>query len=183
MMVSLLAMMQGAEGGSLNLPGPFQPGFGLFFWTLFVFLLLLFLLSKTAFPWMLKAVEEREQRLIRLSSEAQAARDEAAALLEQQKLALNNARSEAQALLKEARDASERERVLALEQARQEQHDLLERTRREIEREHEKAAAELRRETIDLAIAAASKVVGQRLELGEDRRLVEEYLATIGPAR
>ena len=40
--------------------------------------------------------------------------------------------------------------------------------------------AELRREAVDLAIAAAGKVVGQRLDTAADRKLVEDYLSQIG---
>ena len=46
--------------------------------------------------------------------------------------------------------------------------------------ERERAVADLRREAVDLAIAAAGKVVGQRLDSATDRKLVEDYLAQIG---
>ena len=72
----------------------------------------------------------------------------------------------------------EREQLLA--RTREEQEQLLERARREIGAEKEKAILELRREAVDLSIAAASKLVETNLDSEANRRLVLDYLATIG---
>lgn len=184
MMVPMLLMLtQDHGGGAGGLPAPFVPSTGLFIWTIIVFVALLFLLSKTAFPAIVRSVAEREQRLVKLNNEAKAARDEAMALLAEQKALMGTARTDAQAILAEARQAAERERTLGMEKTKQEQHDLMERARKDIQAERDRAVADLRRETVDLAIAAAGKVIGQHLDLGQDRKLVEEYLASIGPAK
>ena len=39
--------------------------------------------------------------------------------------------------------------------------------------------ADLRREAVDLSLAAASKLVGSRLDSETDRRIVSEYLTTL----
>jgi F-type H+-transporting ATPase subunit b len=67
-----------------------------------------------------------------------------------------------------------------LEQTRAQQAELLDRARKEIESEKSKAIDELRREAVDLALAGAGKLIGQRLDAASDRKLVEEYLATLG---
>ena len=67
-----------------------------------------------------------------------------------------------------------------IEQTRKEQQDMLERARREIESEKEKALVQLRREAVDLALAGASKVIEQNLESDKNRKLVENYLASLG---
>ena len=66
-----------------------------------------------------------------------------------------------------------------LERARREQEDLLDRARREIAAERDKALAALRREAVDLSLAAAAKLVGQRMDSETDRRLVTEYLDSV----
>ena len=38
---------------------------------------------------------------------------------------------------------------------------------------------DLRREAVDLSLAAAGKLIGQRLDSGADRALVESYLASL----
>ena len=48
--------------------------------------------------------------------------------------------------------------------SKEEQAELLARARREIAAERERAVAELRRETVDLSLAAASKLIGERLK-------------------
>src|SRR2546422_530861 len=88
-------------GGLLTVEG------GLVIWTLVVFGLLLYVLKRSAWPVLLQAVREREQRLERQLAEAAQAREEAARLLEQQKQALERARAEAQERSEERRVGKE----------------------------------------------------------------------------
>ena len=55
-----------------------------------------------------------------------------------------------------------------MEKTRQEQEELLERARRDILAERERAVTELRREAVDLSLAAASKLIGERLNSETD---------------
>jgi F-type H+-transporting ATPase subunit b len=66
-----------------------------------------------------------------------------------------------------------------LDETRKQQQDLLERARRDIDAEKAAALAELRREAVELTIAAASKVIEKNLDDQQNRRLVEQYLATL----
>ena len=45
--------------------------------------------------------------------------------------------------------------------------------------ERDRAVEELRREAVDLSLAAASKLLGQRLDSETDRKIVQEYLASL----
>ena len=74
---------------------------------------------------------------------------------------------------------AEKERALAMEKTLQEQQQLLERARRDIEAERDRAIAELRREAVELSLAAASKLIGERLDSETDRKLVAEYLSRV----
>jgi F-type H+-transporting ATPase subunit b len=62
------------------------------------------------------------------------------------------------------------------EKARVEALGIVEAARREVQRERDQAIADLRKETVDLAIAAASKLMDERLDSDRDRQLVIEYL-------
>ena len=165
-----------------SLPAPFRINPGLILWTLAVFLVLFVVLRSMLFPTIVKATVDREQRIKRDLEEAERLRQEAADLLAEQQKLLASARGEAQAILHEARQAGERERGTAMEKTRAEQEELLQRARREIEAERVRAIADIRRETVDIAIAAAGKVVGSRLDSSADRRIVEDYIASIGTA-
>jgi F-type H+-transporting ATPase subunit b len=159
--------------------GPLVVNGGLVIWTLVVFGLLLFILKKWAWPPMVAAVEAREKALETQLAEAERNRAEAAELLAQHQKLLAEGRTAAHSLLAEARTAAEKERSLAMEKTRQEQEDLMERARRDIAAERDRAVAELRREAVDLSLAAASKLIGKRLDAEGDRQLVQEYLAGV----
>ena len=159
--------------------GPLTVEFGLMFWTVVVFLLLLLILKRFAYPSLLGAVEARERALQQQLDEAERDRLESAALLEEHKKLLAEARTQAHGLLVEARASAEKERALAMERTLQEQQQILERARRDITEERDRAIVELRREAVDLSLAAASKLIGERLTSETDRKLVQEYLTTL----
>ena len=160
--------------------GPLTVEFGLMFWTVIVFIALLLLLRKFAWPALLGAVEARERALEEQIAQAERDRAEAARLLAEHQKLVAEARSSAHSLLAEARTAAEKERALGLEKARQEQEELLERARRDIMAERDRAVVELRREAVDLSLAAASRLIGERLDSDRDRKIVQEYLAGLG---
>jgi F-type H+-transporting ATPase subunit b len=56
---------------------------------------------------------------------------------------------------------------------------MLDRARRDIAAEKDKALTALRREAVELSLAAASKLVGERMDSDTDRRLVTEYLDSV----
>jgi F-type H+-transporting ATPase subunit b len=160
-------------------PGPLTVEPGLMIWTVVVFLLLLLILKRFAYPALLGAVEARERALQQQLDEAERNRAESAALLAEHKKLLAEARTQAHGLLVEARTTAEKERALAMEKTMQEQQQLLERARRDIGDERDRAITELRREAVDLSLAAASKLIGERLTSDTDRKLVQEYLASL----
>ncbi len=172
-MLSLAVAQEPHASGPLTVEG------GLMIWTIVVFLLLLAILRKFAWPAILGAVEAREQALERQLAEAERDRAEAAALLAEHRKLVADARNQAHAIIAEARTASEKERALAVERTKAEQDEMLARARREIGAERDRAVAELRREAVDISLAAASKLIGERLGADTDRKLVQEYLATL----
>ncbi|HEY3258377.1 MAG TPA: F0F1 ATP synthase subunit B [Gemmatimonadaceae bacterium] len=159
--------------------GLLSPHGGLMFWTLAIFLVLWFILSKFAFKPITAAVEAREKALEDAIVAAKADRDEAARVLDEQRKQIETARGEAQRIIAEGRAVGEKLRADMIEETRAQQQDMLERARREIESEKVRAVAELRREAVDLAIAGASKVIEKNLDDDSNRRIVESFLASI----
>jgi F-type H+-transporting ATPase subunit b len=157
-----------------------KPDTGLMFWTLIIFVILMFVLSRFAFGPLTRAVEARERSLQQAIDAARTDREAAAKLLQQHQAQIDAARDEAQKLIAEGRAVAEKMRSDLLDQTRKEQQDMLERARRDIETEKDKAIAQLRREAVELALAGASKVIEQNLESQKNRQLVESYLASIG---
>jgi F-type H+-transporting ATPase subunit b len=156
-----------------------SPDPGLILWTLFIFGLLLLVLKRFAWPAVLGAVEAREKALEEQLAEAERNRAESAALLAEHKKLIADAKAQAHGIIVEASAVAEKERALGLEKGRQEQTELLERARREIAAERDRAVADLRREAVDLSLAAATKLIGERLGSDTDRKLVLDYLSTL----
>jgi F-type H+-transporting ATPase subunit b len=180
-LLTLLALVQ--EESHAGPTSPFEVNFGLIFWTWLVFIALMLVLKRFAFPAILKATEERERTIARQLEEAEKANTEAKALLEENRKLLAQARTQAQSMVAEAKAASEKERAAAIEKTRREQDELLARARRDISDERDKALADLRREAVDLSLAAAAKLISQRLDSPADRALVESYLASLEKAK
>jgi len=185
---ALLTLLQEGEGhaadtaaaaGEHASAGPFTINGGLILWTLLIFGILLLILAKTAWPAILKQIEEREHRIQADLDAAARANADAQALLAEYKDQLASAKDEAAELLAEARTAGEKVREEIVAKGRVEQEALLQRARREIELEKDRAVADLRREAVELSLAAASKVIERNVDSEADRKLVTDFLARI----
>ena len=164
------------EGEKVDL---LSPNAGVMFWTLIIFVVLLFVLSRYAFKPLTAAVEAREKHLEEMIQSAKADREEAARFLEEQKKVLDAARADAQRVVAESRITAEKLRAEMIEQTKQQQRELLDRARGEIENERKRAITDLRREAVDLALAGASKLVERNLDDQTNRKLVESFLASV----
>jgi F-type H+-transporting ATPase subunit b len=164
-------------------PGPLSVDPGLMIWTIVVFVALLLILKRFAWPAILGAVEAREKALEEQLAEAERNRAEAAQLLAEHRKLMGDAKAQAHAIVLEARQLADKERAVAMEKTKQEQDELLARARREIGAERDRAVADLRREAVDLSLAAASKLIGERLSSDTDRKIVSDYLASLDGGR
>jgi F-type H+-transporting ATPase subunit b len=162
-----------AEGGS----GVFSLNLGLVVWTWTLFLLTLGVLAWKAFPAISRGLEARQQRIQDAIDSARQDRDEARRLLDEHQRQLDEARREAKEILAQGRTAGERLREEILAEARAEHEDLLEKARKEMARERDDMLESVRTEAIDLALAAAERLLRERLDQDENRRLVREYIA------
>ena len=159
---------------------PFEVNFGLFFWTWVVFILLFLVLKRFAWPPIVRATEERERKIARDLAEAERMSTEAKQAFEEHRKLLALAKEEAQALVGDAKALAQQEREHMLAKAREEQEQMLERARREISAEQERAVAQLRREAVELSLAAAGRLIERRLDSEADRKIVEDYLGSVG---
>jgi F-type H+-transporting ATPase subunit b len=179
LLISIIQEHAPAAGEHAASPSVFNFNPGVSGWTLIIFLILLFVLAKFAFPPILGYAAAREKRIQEQIDEAARQREETQKLLEEQRALLAKTRSDAQGLIAEAQKDAERVRRDTLERARVEQEEILVRAKREIEDERARAIESLRREAVDLAVAAASKLVEKRLDSQEDRRIVTEFLSHV----
>lgn len=179
--MNVIALILQEEHAAGETPNLFSIAEGMMFWTLVIFLLLLFVLRKWAFPPILGYAAAREKRIQDSLDEAKRQRLEAERLLESQRAELSEARQQAQAVIAEARQAADRARGELLNKARAEQEEIIARAKQEIELERDRALESMKEQAVDLALAAAGRLLEKRLGAEEDRRLVSEYLNRAAP--
>lgn len=166
----LAAQYEGGGGGLFSV----EPG--VFLWTIAIFLGVLFVLGRFAWGPILGALDAREARIRTSVGEAKEMREEAARLLEEHRSQLADARRQAQEIVAEGREAGERIRREIEEKARSASEDMLARARDEIERARDRAVAQLREDAVEIAMAAAARLLEERIDPAADRELVRGFL-------
>lgn len=174
MPVFLLSAQADNGGGALFSVDP-----GVFLWTIVIFAGVLFVLGKFAWGPILGGLDARENRIRSSIEEARQMRQESERLLEEHRSQLADARRQAQELVAEGREAGERVRREIEAKARESSEQMLVRARQEIQRERDQAVATLRKEAVDLAMAAASRLLNERLDEAGDRELVQDFLSDL----
>lgn len=177
-MIALLLL----QGEAAKPATPFDINGGVIIWTVVIFVILLALLWRLGYPALLRMVEEREGRIQQQLDDAERANAEAQRLLEEHKKQIAAAHNQAQDIIGKAKAVSQKERETLLAKAREEYDALLTRARKDIETEKDKAILALRREAVELSIAAASRVIEANLDTDANRRLVSDFLETLGKA-
>ncbi len=143
------------------------------------FLLLLWVLNRLLLQPILRTLDERANRIRTNLQEAERLREEAERQHREYQEQLQRAREDVRAMLAEANAQSERILAQAREQAERERQEALQRAHAEIQREKEQAILELRNEVANLAIIAASRVLGEELDEQKHRRLIESMLQDV----
>ena len=156
-----------------------SPDVGLMIWTFLAFIVALLVLRKYAWPAITQALDKRQTAIEESIDTAERARTDAAALLEEYRQRLREARAQADEIVARARKAGEVHERESLEHAKVRRDELLEQTRRDIEAETRRAIQEIRAEVADLTIMATEKVTRKALDADDQRRLVEEALGEL----
>ena len=153
------------------------PEFGLVFWTLITFLILLFILRKFAWKPILGAVSDREEGIKDALASAENARKEMENLQADNERILQEARAEREAMLKDAREIREQTIAKAEAEAQEKASKIIEKAQAAIESEKKAAMAELKSHVAGLSIDIAEKVVRAELSSKDKQlKLVEDML-------
>jgi len=156
-----------------------SPDVGLMIWTLVVFLISMYILSKVAFPRIAEALDKRQQAIEESIDTAERTRVEADKLLAEYRERLHEARSQADEIVARARKTAENNEAESVAEAKRKREEMMAATRRDIQQETRRAIQEIRNEVADLTVLATEKVTRKSLTDADQKRLVEEALAEL----
>jgi F-type H+-transporting ATPase subunit b len=156
-----------------------SPDVGLMIWTLVVFLISMYILSKVAFPRIAAALDKRQQAIEEAIDTAERTRTEADRLLDEYRERLHDARSQADEIVARARKTAENNEAESIADARRKREEMMAATRRDIQQETRRAIQEIRNEVADLTVLATEKVTRKSLNDDDQKRLVEEALSEL----
>ena len=153
-----------------------EPGIGLIFWTTITFILLLVLLGKYAWKPILNAIKTREEGIEKALANAESALNDMRELKSANEVILNQARTERDNLLKEARETKEAIIAEAKQKANAESDRIMASAREQITNEKNAAVAELKNQVAVLSIEIAEKILKSELSNDEKQKALVNNL-------
>lgn len=147
------------------------------FWAVLNILILFILLRIFLFKPINKMLDDRTQSIQKDIDDAERAKKEAEELRQQYEDSISNAKDEAVQIIKEAHDRAEDERTAIIRKSHEEADEIVNSASETIENERKRVLQQAHTQIADLAIEAASKVVGANLDDEKNRRLVDEFLS------
>ncbi len=155
----------------------FEPEFGLVFWMLVVFLILLGVLAKFAWPMIIKSVDERADFIDKGVQYAQQAIEEKRQAEKDAKALYSEAQRRQLEILQEAQRLKENIVREARKAASQEAQKVLEAARLAAEQTKREAEVQMRRRVSKLSLEIAGKVIREDLSGKEaQEKMVEKFL-------
>ena len=140
------------------------------------FFILFGLLYLFAYKPVMKMLDERSGKIKESMEQTEYIKEQAVHAEEEAKRQIEVASREGQEVIARAVRTGEEVRQQAQQEAKQEAESIITKARTEIQRERDDAIDELRKEVADLTILAAEKVIGQSLDKGAHRQLIDKTL-------
>ena len=122
-------------------------------------------------------MDERTKSIQDDIDSAKQSREEAEALKQQYADDITEAKAEAQKILMKAREDAEAEKAAMLLRSQEEADQIVADANKAIETERRRVMTQAQTEIADLAIEAASKIIGENLDDEKNRRLVDRFLS------
>ena len=172
-----LVLASSAEAGEPNPVSldPWQAGF-----TILVFVLLVLILSKTAYKAILDGLQRRERFIRESLDAAEKAQKAAETHMREYEEKMRKAREEASAIVEEGRRDAEAVRRRIEGEAHDASENMLKRAKREIDIARDTALKALYEETANLAATLAVSALNRQVSPEEHQRLVMDALRDLG---
>jgi F-type H+-transporting ATPase subunit b len=136
-------------------------------------------IPKPVFPWIIGIAEARQRDITAKLQEAEKARAEAEARLQEADAKLIDARRTADTVIEGAKRSGEQLRQDLREKAEAEYQRIVDSAGRDIEVERERAIQSVRNEVAGLVVAATEKVIGETLDERKHKQLIERAIEEV----
>lgn len=156
-----------------------SPGLGLMIWTLVLFGITMWVLSKVAFPKIQEALDKRANAISESIEAAERQRKESDELLAEYRARLAEAREQADDIMARARKSAETAEAEAAASGREKRDEIVAAAGREAEAQTRRALDEIRQEIANLTVLATERVTRKSLNPDDQKRLVEEALSEV----
>lgn len=153
-----------------------DPNLGQAAWVLAIFLVVAFILYKTAWKNVLVGLKAREERIRKDISDAEAARLKAEDTLRQYDSRLAEAEQKVRDILDKAVVDAEKIGTSIRMKSQEEAEEAKERATKEIESAKQNALTEIYEQTANLATSVAEKIIRRNLNPDDQRNLVNQSL-------
>ena len=147
------------------------------------FAILLYLLQRLLFRPALQYLDRRREAIHARIQAAQADEEQAAALVAEQKKALDEARKRAEAIVETAQREAEAAIAASKTDAREAADRILEDGRRQLAQERDRMIAELREAYAEITVLGAERVLDREIRIEDHRRLLDQLLEEIDEER
>ena len=144
------------------------------------FAVLFFVLAKFAFPPITKMLDERAAKIRESLEKAEDTRVEAERLLEEYKVQMAEARSEATQVIEQGRKVAESMKAEIIAKAKEGAEAERAKAIEAIKAEKTAAMGELQAQVADLSVAVAGKIIGTSLSKKDHEALIDSFLAEVG---
>lgn len=148
-----------------------------FIWSAVNIIILFILLRIFLFKPINKIMNERTRTIQDNMDEAEKSRREAEHLKQQYADSISSAREEAQQIVMKAHDDAESEKAAILKKSQEEADEIISNAGKAIENERKRIIQQAQTQIADLAIEAASRIIGENVDDDKNRRLVDEFLS------
>ncbi len=143
------------------------------------FAIVFFFTWRWAMPTIKKTLQARQEAVAGELAGAEKAKVEAESLVSDYKSQLAEAKTDANRIIEEAREAAELMRSDIVAKAEDEANQVLAKAQSEAEAEKSRALAEARSQVGEISVDLAEKIVGESLDADAHSDLVERYLAEL----
>ena len=147
-----------------------------FIWAAINLVLLLILMKIFLFKPIRKMMDERTRMVQEELDSAKKSREEAEELKAQYQEDLDSAKDEAQKIIEKANSDAELERSAIIKRSHEEAERIVADAGKDIEKERRRVMAQAQTQIADLAIEAASRIIGENVDDEKNRRLVDKFL-------